>query len=55
MAALGADLARVNNTLYSKLHGTPLSNERRDDIFVELLNHVPCKFSLEAQRMLEFL
>ena len=51
-ALSGADLVRVCNTFYSKLHATPLPNERRDDICVKLLNRVQCKFSLEAQRIM---
>lgn len=43
-----ADLARVCNSFFSKLHDIPTLNERRDEICVKLWSHVPCKFSFES-------
>jgi len=49
------DFTRVCNTSYSKLYASTRPNERREDVHLELLKQIPCKFSPLAHKILEAL
>lgn len=52
---LKVDFTKVCNATYSKLYIGPRSNKCCEDVCLESLNQVPCKFSPLAQKILEAL
>jgi hypothetical protein len=53
LVSLQANLVEVCDMFYSKLCAQPTLDVYIEDLNMELVSHVPCKFSLVAQKVLE--